>query len=258
MDQIKILIVEYQKIIAHDIKGLLIDWGYHVVGCADTSEAALDLFITEEPDIALVDIHLCGETDGIDTVHKFNKIRPIPIVYLTVQADAYTVERAKASNPSAYLLKPFDERSLQISLELAFNIFTKLQPPQYQFAKTNQTYAHEVKLNADIILQHNDSIFIKQNYSFIKIRQDELILVEADRAYAYIHTKHSRYIVRMTMASVLKKLQNKYLIRVHRSFTINILNIEEFNETEITLNTGKKIPISTVYKEGFLKSFNVM
>ena len=80
MHQVKILIVEDQKIIARDIEGLLIDWGYHVVGCADTSEAALDLFITEEPDIALVDIHLCGETDGIDTVHKFNKIRPIPIV----------------------------------------------------------------------------------------------------------------------------------------------------------------------------------
>lgn len=168
MEKIKILVVEDQKIIAKDLAGLLTSWDYDVVGTCATGEEALKLFQTEEPDIALVDIQLLGFMDGITVVERFNEMRPIPIVYLTAQADSKTVERAKASSPAAYLLKPFDERTLQISLELAFDTFEKQQLQQFQATEPTKLLAHEVKLSSDTILAYNGAVFIKQNFRFVK------------------------------------------------------------------------------------------
>jgi two-component system, response regulator PdtaR len=267
-NKIKILIVEDQLIIARDIESLLIDWGYNVVGIAASSEEALAIFSTKKPDIALVDVHIQGEVDGIETVRLFNLKRPIPIVYLTAQADIQTVDRAKESNPFAYLLKPFDERGLQISLELAFDLFSRQYvsqsdevPPQYLAEKLDevqaQPMAHEVKLSADVILQNNNSIFIKQNYRFVKLKKDELTYIEADRNHSFLQTKQHRHIVRMPLAMVLERLNMVEIIRVHRSFAVNIQNVEEFSETEIVVN-GKSIPFTVSYREEFLRNFNVI
>lgn len=259
MQSIKVLIVEDQKIIARDIESLLTDWGYTVVGCAATGKEALDIFKKQEPDLALVDIHIEGDMDGIDTALEFNAIRLIPIVYLTAQADTDTVDRAKSSNPSAYLLKPFDERGLQISLEMAFNSFSKTQqaPPQYVTPKKETTKVHtanEVKLGADVILQIDNAIFIKQNYRFVKLNKTELILLEADRNHTYIQTIQHRYIVRIPLTTVIERLQYDKLVRVHRSFAINTEHIEEFNDSEIIVN-GKSIPLSAAYRDDFFKHF---
>lgn len=258
MSLIKILVIEDQLIIARDIESLLFDWGYDVVGCAASSEEALMLFDKHQPDLALVDIHIQGDMDGIEVVKRFNTLRPIPIVYLTAQADIQTVTRAKASNPFAYLLKPFDERHLQISLELAFDIFVKQYNalPKLEVSVSIPA-ASDIKLSSDIILQNEDSIFIKQNYRFVKLRKDELILIEADRNHSFIYTKQHRYIVRMPLTTVIERLHNDNLVRVHRSFAVNIRHIEEFNDSEITINS-KSIPFTAAYREDFLKNFNVI
>lgn len=258
MEKIKILVVEDQKIIAKDLAGLLTSWDYQVVGTCATGEEALKLFMTEEPDIALVDIQLLGFMDGITVVERFNAMRPIPIVYLTAQADSKTVERAKASSPAAYLLKPFDERTLQISLELAFDAFEKLQLQQLQAAEPTKLLAHEVKLSSDTILAYNGAVFIKQNFRFVKLATRELIYIEASRTYAYLVTTQHRHIIRMPLVAVLEKLQIEEIIRVHRSFAINIRHVQEFNDEEITLSNGKTIPFTTAYRDDFLKNFSVL
>jgi two-component system, response regulator PdtaR len=266
MNRVKILIVEDQKIIARDIEILLTDWGYQVVGAAATEKEALSIFASEKPDMALVDIQLRGGDDGIKTVEKFNTIRHIPIVYLTAQADALTYDRAKNSHPAAYLLKPFDERSLQISLDLAFDNFAQHQfpsphaQPVEDVSETDkhETFAHEIKLSSDVILQHNDSIFIKQNYRFVKLKKEDVILIEADRNYSYIYTMQHKHLVRMTLTAVLERLQIEEVIRIHRSFAVHILNVAEFNEAEIIAANGKTIPFSSAYREDFLKHFNVI
>jgi two-component system, response regulator PdtaR len=254
---VKILLIEDQQIIAEDLEGLLTDWGYQVVGCAASGNEALSLFKEYQPDLALVDVHIEGDTDGIEVVKQFNKTRPIPIVYLTAQADAETIERAKSSHPFAYLLKPFDEQSLQISLDLAFDIFAKHKSVFSKIDDTPPSPANEVKLNAEMILQNDDSIFIKQNYRFVKLNKDDIILIEADRNHSFIHTKQHRYIVRMPLVTVVERLQNDKLVRVHRSFAVNIKHVQEFNESEIILN-GKDIPFSNNYRDEFLRNFNIM
>ena len=179
-------------------------------------------------------------------------------MYLTAQADKGTVERAKATNPSAYLLKPFDERHLQISLELAFDIYMKQVNPQFKTTvSTTLLNANDIKLSSDIILQNADSIFIKQNYRFVKLKKEDLLILEADRNHTSLYTKEHQYIVRMPLANVLDRLQIEYLVRVHRSYAINIRQVEEFNDSEITVN-AKVIPFTAAYKEDFFRNFNVI
>jgi two-component system, response regulator PdtaR len=258
MTPIKVLLVEDQQVVVLDIEALLTDWGYEFVGSAATGAEAISMFEELQPDLAIVDINIEGDMDGIETVKRFNSIRPIPIVYLTAQSDSKTVQRAKASNPFAFLLKPFDERSLQISLEVAFDMFDKHKETFFKVEDAQTTApANEVKLNADMILQNEDSIFVKQNYRFVKLKKDELLIIEADRNHAVIYTKQHKYVVRMPLVTVLERLQNDKLVRVHRSYAVNVKYVDEFNESELLIN-GKKIPFSQVYRDSFLSHFNII
>lgn len=257
MQNLKILIVEDEFLIANDIKELLTDWGYSVIGCAGCKEEALHLFKTEHPDIAIVDVQLRDNSDGIDIVHQFNAINRIPIVYLTAQADNKTVERAKLTNPSAYLLKPFNERHLHISIELGINNFVKSSNPQWGEMRKESLFAHEVKLSADVILKKDDAFFIKQNYRFVKLKLEDLIYVEADRNHSYLVMKQQKFIVRMPLAEVVERLDGDNLVRIHRSYAVNVQYVEEFDDSEIIVN-GKAFPMTVNYKDDFLKKFNVI
>jgi two-component system, response regulator PdtaR len=254
---IKILLVEDNPIIAFDLETLLTEWGYEVVGCAITGEEALRMFKEFQPDLAIVDVLLEGDMDGIETVQQFNDIREIPVVYLTAQGDFETVERAKSSSPIAYVLKPFDDRSLQISLELAFDIFTKHKTPSPKTEDTLPATANGIKLNADMILQNENCIFIKHNYRFVKLRKKEILMIEANSNYCFIHTKQHRYLIRMPLTAIMESLQDENLIRIHRSFSVNIKAVDEFSESELIIN-GKTIPISATFKDVFLKRFNII
>ena len=256
MQNLKILIVEDEQLIAHDIQGLLTDWGYEVVGCANHAAQAIGYFEKHSPDIVLLDIHLGETTDGVDLARRFNTIKKVPLVFLTAQSDFQTVERAKTVEPAAYLLKPFDERHLHISLELAMSNFSHKTPPQYNSHK-EPIFAHEVKLGADVILKQGDAIFIKQNYKFTKFKIEDLVYVEADHNHTYLVMKQQKYIVRMPLALVVERLSDANLVRVHRSFAINRRFVEEFDETQIMVN-NKQIPLTSAYREDFLKTFNVL
>lgn len=256
MQNLKVLIVEDEYLIANDIKGLLLDWGYLVVGCASTKDEAMILFQKEQPDIAIVDVQLKGAFDGVDVVHSFNREHRIPIIYLTAQADFQTVDRAKSTQPAAYLLKPFNERHLHISLELAISNFIKTSPPQLHDEK-EMVFAHEVKLSADVILKKDDAFFIKQNYRFVKLKLEDLVYVEADRNHSYLIMKQQKFIVRMPLAEVIERLNDEALVRIHRSFAINTQYVDEFNDSEIVVN-GKSFPLTSGFRDDFFKKFNVV
>jgi len=115
----RILIVENENIIAKDIEESLKNIGYEVCGIALTSRAAITKTISLEPDIILMDIKLDRNKDGIDTAIAIRELYDVPIVYVTAFADTEILERAKKTEPHGYLIKPFDDRDLQTSLEIA-------------------------------------------------------------------------------------------------------------------------------------------
>jgi len=114
-----IFIVEDEAIVASDIKETLIGLGYTAAGMAKSGEIALEKIAQNRPDLVLMDIHLAGEMDGIDTAGKIHVLYGIPVIYLTAYADKVLLERAKVTEPYGYVVKPYDERELHSVIEMA-------------------------------------------------------------------------------------------------------------------------------------------
>ena len=115
----QILIVEDEAVVAMDIRASLERSGYTVVGTAASGEDAWAAARDRLPELVLMDVHLRGRTDGIEVARRILDELDIPIIYLTAFADDQTLERAKATGPYGYLVKPFDERDLRASIEVA-------------------------------------------------------------------------------------------------------------------------------------------
>ena len=115
----KILIVEDENIVALDIKNRVEQLGYDVCGIAATGEEAIRKTEKTLPDLVLMDIKLKSDMDGIDAAGKIRERFNIPVVYLTAYADEQTLERAKITEPSGYLIKPIKSSELRSAIEIA-------------------------------------------------------------------------------------------------------------------------------------------
>jgi diguanylate cyclase (GGDEF)-like protein/PAS domain S-box-containing protein len=115
----RILVVEDEVIIALDIQRTLIKMGYEVPEFVTSAEAALERIAALQPDLVLMDIHLSSSMDGIATADEIRRRDHLPVVFLTAHSDEATVNRAKITEPYGYVLKPFEERELQIAIEIA-------------------------------------------------------------------------------------------------------------------------------------------
>ncbi len=115
----KVLIVEDEGIVSLHIKKTLEGLGYAVSGIACSAEEAIMKAMEDRPDLVLMDIVLQGIVDGIDAAEKIRALFSIPVIYLTAYADEGTLQRAKLTGPSGYIVKPFKERDLHIAIEFA-------------------------------------------------------------------------------------------------------------------------------------------
>ena len=120
MKKKQILVVEDERIVAADIKMSAQRLGYDVCGIAFSGEEAIKKAEEMNPDLVLMDIVLEGEMDGIEAASSIRTRFDIPIVYLTAYADEKTLERAKITEPFGYIIKPYDDKCLYTSIEIAF------------------------------------------------------------------------------------------------------------------------------------------
>ncbi len=114
-----ILIVEDEAIVAADLEQRLERLGYTIMGPAASASEALALARMRTPQLALMDIRIQGPVDGIAVAEILRKELDVPVIFLTAHADQATLDRAKVAESFGYLLKPFDERMLQITIEMA-------------------------------------------------------------------------------------------------------------------------------------------
>ncbi len=113
------LVVEDENLVALDIEERLTQLGYEVAAVVDNGADALRYAQAMKFDLVLMDIQLRGESDGIQTAATLRETMDVPVVYLTAHSDETTLDRAGRSEPLGYLLKPFDERDLRATLQMA-------------------------------------------------------------------------------------------------------------------------------------------
>jgi CheY-like chemotaxis protein len=113
------LIVEDEILIAEELRERLSRLGFSVIAAVDSAEEGIAIATRESPDLVLMDIRLRGEKDGVQAAHEIRQQVDVPIVYLTAYSDRLTVDRAKATEHDAYILKPFHRSELQTTIEVA-------------------------------------------------------------------------------------------------------------------------------------------
>ncbi|MBC7572515.1 MAG: response regulator [Spirosoma sp.] len=261
-DRVNILIVEDEAILAMDLCDLLEADGYCVVGTANNGRKALDLFRQNPVDLILCDITIKGDWDGIETVTQLFRLRQVPLIYLTALSDRTTISRAKETLPAAYITKPFDAGQLRIAVEMALNNFSVriMTPVSRPAPKVIPLNADSIPADKDQrtspILRVNDALFVKQNYQFVKVPLSDILYLEADDIYTTIVTTGKKHVVRLSLGNILERLRASRLVRIHRSYAVNLDQIDSFSEHE-TIIAGHSVPLGRNYKDDFLKHFPV-
>ncbi|MDI6846059.1 MAG: HD domain-containing protein [Candidatus Saccharicenans sp.] len=119
MKKSRILIVEDENLVARDLHNMVRTIGYEITDVVRTGEEVFASVNRKRPDLVLMDIVLRGKLDGISVAAVLWEEYSIPVVYITSFADDLTFERAKLTEPFGYLIKPFDERELELTIETA-------------------------------------------------------------------------------------------------------------------------------------------
>lgn len=131
----KVLIAEDEALVALDISHELESAGYTVVGQVASGKDAIAKTGELRPDVVLLDITMPGEIDGIQAADEIGKRFGTPTIFVTAHSDEGTLQRAKLSRPSGYVMKPFEPNELRANIEIALH---KL--------KTKEAYEEEIDL----------------------------------------------------------------------------------------------------------------
>jgi len=236
----KILIVEDEMIIAANISLQLTTLGYEVTGIIPRGEDALLHIKDNQPDILLLDINLKGKLDGIETAEAMQKTYNIPVIYLTANVDDANFNRAKRTHPYGFIAKPFKKLDLQRTLELTVS----------QLKSRSSELNHSKKQEPQSIIQ-SDSIFVRHNNTMVKVDIKDILYIEAERNYCRIYSKTKEHLLVMTLKDMAEKLPSKHFLRVHRSFIVNLSQINEIAHSHIVIEK-KAIPISKSLKDELL------
>jgi len=162
MSKSKIMIVEDESIIAEDLADSLRTMGYAVVDIVSSGEEAIIMAAEKQPNLILMDVMLQGEMDGVTAAEQIQSSLQIPIIFLTAYTDNKTLQRVKATNPFGYIVKPFEERNLHLTIEIAlqrhqYDPITLLPNRSLFRSRLNEILSHKNQASLGNLCNINES-----------------------------------------------------------------------------------------------------
>lgn len=242
MSPLKITIVEDEMITAESIKDMLEDLGYEVTGIYIRATKALEAIVRDKPDLALLDINLKGEETGIWLAEQLKKEHHIPYVFLTSYGDKATIEKATETNPYGYLLKPIEKQHLFASIEVAIKKFGELN-----------TKVGSAEFEGTVL---KDSLFVKDEYLYVKVQFNDIHFVKSNGNYLEIHTASKKHLIKGTLGSFIESLPEKMFFQTHRSYLLNVDKIDAFGGNYVKVGT-EDVPITAQHKEQLFEHINL-
>lgn len=242
MAKVKIMVVEDEMVVSMMICDILEELGYDVLDPITNYESAVECLNRDMPDIALLDIDLASEKNGIDLAYYIKENINIPFIFLTSKSDPRTIEQAKKLNPPAYLVKPFKQEDLYTSIELALYNF---QPALHSQKKEN--FQNTIIKNA---------FFVKGTNLFHKVKFSEITYAKSDHVYVELYTLEGRrHLLRSSISNFTESLPDNFF-RVHRSYTINLDHLESINNLYVIIK-GQRIPIGKMYRDQLMQLIDI-
>ena len=197
-----IYIVEDDSLVTEHLRLYLLEKGYDVAGTAATAEAAIAAIEVCQPTLIITDIVLAGDMDGIEAARIINERFDIPVIYLTAYRDKSFFERARQAPPCAYLLKPFNEDELVLTIDMAINRYQIIKRMQKALKLAEQEHiakaeyisrlSHEIysPLNAIIGFSHLLQFYEKDSLSPRQLEYIEEISMASQAMLAQVKQVH--------------------------------------------------------------------
>lgn len=256
MQSVSILIVEDEAILSMDLTFRLEQMGYTIIDVVDNGPAALRICEQKSVDLVLMDIHIRGEWDGVETARRIRQISRMPLIFLTAMTDGPTIDRARLVGPSAYITKPFNDLNLRIAIDLAIHNVMQSTPATAPVDSAAEGGGDEPS-RGEIIMLAKDHIFVKQNYRFVKFPITDIRYLQSEGNYTDIVTENHKYTLRLVLNRVIEKMHanemaRAIIVRIHRSYAVNLRQINTFTEQEVQIG-GQVIPVGRSYRIEFMK-----
>ena len=246
-DKIKILLVEDDPDITLRMEALIFSLGYDLLSPVDNSEDALLSIRKNQPDVLVMDIDIGGQLNGIEVVEKV-KDQQIPVIFVTGHDEGEYYEKARQTQPLAYLVKPFNKFTFQTALE---NAIVRLSMQAEQSTPNTKDDEQADQWSEEVWLKN--SFFIKRNNLIYKVKIQDIRYIQSEGNYCeIISTK--KHAVKISLTQLLKKLPSTQFIRIHQRYAVQAELIENINLSDNLIYLGNtNLPIGPKYKVHILR-----
>lgn len=232
---VRVLIIEDEMLVAEDIATDLSEYGFVVVDTLISGEECLEKFELLNPDVVIMDIHIKGKWDGIETARLLNENKNVPIIYLTANSDKNTIQRLLSVFPAPFISKPYNSKDLMIAIELAF-------------AKSNSQNFTVEKQKIDEV------IFIKTSTQYKKVKLKNILYLEASGSYAKVITAEEEYLVSNNLSHFEEIVHHPSFKRIHRSYIVNIDYVDALEGNSLVVN-HQSLPVSKAFQKEIMNLF---
>lgn len=247
MSNIKVLIVEDEELYSAEVEMLVYRLGFTKIHVTSNSEEALHMVNIMEPDLIIMDINIEGNLTGIEVAEKIRD-KEIPILFMTSMKDSGLYERAKKTPYVGYLIKPFDQLTMQASIEFALNSLAQKNLKQEEFSGWKE----------DVVLK--DSLLIKKSTSFLKLPIKDISYLQSQGNYCMIYTyENAKHLINLSLVKIAKKLPPKSFMRIHKQYIVNLNYVKDITLGVNQINVlNAEIPVGRSYKSDLMARFDVL
>lgn len=229
----KVLIIEDERFLARMLSTYLTNKGHKVVGMVSSAEEAIELAREKEPDLLLVDIELDGKMNGIEACEKINEFSDAAIIYLSQFESKEWTSRIQSTRPAFFLSKPFQEHELDMNLGL--------------LAESHK--------QAELAPMRN-YVFLKDKDINVKVSINDVLFLEAARSSCSLMFSDNRKVtVSMSLKSLITKLNHPKILRISRSYAVNIEQVSGFAGNKLFIQ-HHELTLSNDYKNYVMRKIN--
>ncbi len=178
-----------------------------------TANEAITVLERGETDLAILDINIKGDKDGIWLAKQIKEQYQIPFIFLTAYGDDSTIKRAIETEPYGFLVKPLNK----------VDVFTSIEVAAKNFAKQSS----DITKRENPLIVSKDNIFIQDEYMFTKLKIVDILFVKSNNNYLEVYLPGKKHLVSGKLTDFAKKLSANF-IQVHQSYVINTEAVEKF------------------------------
>jgi len=232
-----IFIVEDDVFVLEELKLIIEQCGYAVVGTSNSAVDATVAIQKLQPDLICLDIDLGTGGNGFDVAKNLTPNHKGRVLFITAFYDETTISQAKLYNPLGYIVKPFRDVDIKSNLSLAFHkLLSEQQKPETA----------------------SDALFVRERSEVVRIAPSAIAYVRGEDNYSRLVYENGE---RTLTSATLKKMEEKLIpygfVRVHKSYLVSLDKIRTLSGT--TLYVGDKaIPIGKSYRHGLLEKITIL